>query len=72
MVRSKVESSAEVLAARQALVESKTPLELSKMHSLSEVPIPSRVEAWLSGAPAVEQLEGCVQDPVARPPPLTH
>merc|ERR1711962_781947 len=49
LVRTKVEESAEVLQARQALVESKSPLELSEIHSLAEMPIPSRIEAWLHG-----------------------
>merc|ERR1712038_819519 len=49
LVRTKVEESAEVLHARQALVESKSPLELSEIHSLAEMPIPSRIEAWLHG-----------------------
>merc|ERR1712242_240944 len=39
----------EVLAQRQALVESKSPVELSEIHSLAELPIPSRIEAWLHG-----------------------
>ena len=38
-----------MLQARQALVESKSPLELSEIHSLAEMPIPSRIEAWLHG-----------------------
>merc|ERR1711899_244472 len=49
LVRTKVEESAEVLQARQALVESKSPLGLSEIHSLAEMPIPSRIEAWLHG-----------------------
>ena len=39
-----------MLAQRQALVESKSPVELSEIHSLAEVPIPSRIEAWLHGS----------------------
>merc|ERR1719397_2503489 len=49
IVRTKVEADGEVLAARQALVESKSPVELSEIHSLAEMPIPSRIEAWLHG-----------------------
>merc|ERR1711899_666829 len=49
IVRTKVEENEEVLAQRQALVESKSPVELSEIHSLAEVPIPSRIEAWLHG-----------------------
>merc|ERR1711992_41123 len=43
------EENEEVLAQRQALVESKSPVELSEIHSLAELPIPSRIEAWLHG-----------------------
>jgi len=50
IVRTKVEENEEVLAQRQALVESKSPVELSEIHSLAEVPIPSRIEAWLHGS----------------------
>merc|ERR1712241_1112040 len=50
IVRTKVEENEEVLAYRQALVESKSPVELSEIHSLAEVPIPSRIEAWLHGS----------------------
>jgi len=49
IVRTKVEENEEVLAQRQALVESKSPVELSEIHSLAELPIPSRIEAWLHG-----------------------
>ena len=45
-----MEENEEVLAQRQALVESKSPVELSEIHSLAEVPIPSRIEAWLHGS----------------------
>jgi len=47
MVRSKVEEDEEELKRRQNLVETKTPAELSQIHSFSEVPLPRRVEAWL-------------------------
>ena len=47
-----MEENEEVLAQRQALVESKSPVELSEIHSLAEVPIPSRIEAWLHGSNA--------------------
>merc|ERR1719394_1296619 len=50
IVRTKVEENEEILAQRQALVESKSPVELSEIHSLAELPIPSRIEAWLSGS----------------------
>merc|ERR1711936_63382 len=52
IVRTKVEENEEVLAQRQALVESNSPVELSEIHSLAEVPIPSRIEAWLHGSNA--------------------
>merc|ERR1712172_70355 len=67
LVRTKVEENAEVLHARQALVESKSPLELSEIHSLAEMPIPSRIEAWLHGEATASQ-EGVGGDsPLAMP-----
>merc|ERR1711970_1543987 len=67
LVQTKVEESAEVLQARQALVESKSPLELSEIHSLAEMPIPSRIEAWLHGEATATQ-EGVGGDsPLAMP-----
>merc|ERR1712233_110882 len=67
LVRTKVEESAEILQARQALVESKSPLELSEIHSLAEMPIPSRIEAWLHGEATASQ-EGLGGDsPLAMP-----
>merc|ERR1712131_343014 len=57
IVRTKVEADEEVLAARQALVESKSPVGLSEIHSLAELPIPSRIEAWLSGNKVQENGE---------------
>jgi len=47
LVRTKVEEDGEILAQRQALVEAKSPVELSQINSLSDIPIPSRIEAWL-------------------------
>ena len=47
LVRSKVEEDPEVLQARQAIVSSKSPAELSQIHSFSEVPIPKEFEAWM-------------------------
>lgn len=49
LVRTKVEEDPSVLAARQQLVESKSPAELSEIHNLAELPIPSRIESWLAG-----------------------
>merc|ERR1712088_352480 len=67
LVRTKVEESAEVLQTRQALVESKSPLELSEIHSLAEMPMPSRIEAWLHGEVTASQ-EGVGGDsPLAMP-----
>ena len=39
----KVEEDEETLLARKAMVESKSPAELSAIKSLSDLPIPSRV-----------------------------
>ena len=47
MVRTKVEEDEDELKRRQNLVETKTPAELSQIHSFAEVPVPRRVEAWL-------------------------
>ena len=46
-MRSKVEEDVEVLHQRQAIVSSKSPAELSQIHSFAEVPIPRAVESWL-------------------------
>ncbi|CAB4056705.1 unnamed protein product [Lepeophtheirus salmonis] len=48
LVRSLVEENDEEIKKRQALVETKSPAELSQIHSFSEIPVPSRIEAWLS------------------------
>ena len=55
LVRNKVEEDAEELSRRRNLVDTKTPAELSQIHSLAEVPVPRRVEAWLHGTSGVEQ-----------------
>ena len=57
-MRTKVEENEEVLAQRQALVESKSPVELSEIRSLAELPIPSRIEAWLHGNTAATVTDG--------------
>ena len=67
IVRTKVEANEEVLAARQALVESKSPVELSEIHSLSELPIPSRIEAWLTGTSAASATDGSAEATEASP-----
>merc|ERR1711892_1041107 len=48
LVRTKVEADPDLLAERQALVEAKSPVELSQINSLADFPIPSRVQSWLS------------------------
>ena len=67
IVRTKVEADGEVLAARQALVESKSPVELSEIHSLSELPIPSRIEAWINGNSATSAVDGTEASPMILP-----
>ena len=44
LVRTKVEEDPEELKRRQNLVESKTPAELAKITSLSDIPIPATLE----------------------------
>ena len=44
----KVEEDEEVLLARKAMVESKTPAELSAIKSISDLPIPSRVSKMVT------------------------
>ena len=44
----KVEEDEEVLSARKAMVESKSPAELSAIKSLSDLPIPSRVSKMVA------------------------
>jgi len=48
----KVEEDEEVLQARQALVESKSPIELSNINSLSDFPIPTKISKLVSRGPA--------------------
>jgi len=63
IVRTKVEENEEVLQQRQALVESKSPAELSEIHSLGELPIPSRIEAWLHGSnPDAERTSSAMEE----------
>ena len=47
LVRSKVEEDEDLLKERQAIVSSKSPAELSQIHSFAEVPLPRAVESWL-------------------------
>jgi hypothetical protein len=44
-----VEEDEEVLAARRALVEAKSPLELSAITSLADLPIPSGLQNMVKG-----------------------
>jgi len=68
IVRTKVETNQEELQARQNLVENKSPLELSEIHSLAEMPIPSAIEAWLHGSQTQNGSEGCPEEsPLAMP-----
>ena len=53
----KVEEDEEVLLARKAMVESKTPAELSAIKSLSNLPIPSRVSKIVTRNQAVAASE---------------
>lgn len=47
LVRAKIEENEHVLKERQAIVSSKSPAELSQIHSFAEVPLPRAVESWL-------------------------
>lgn len=47
LVRSKIEEDENVLKERQAIVSTKTPAELSQIHSFAEVPLPKQIESWL-------------------------
>jgi len=67
IVRTKVEENEEVLQQRQALVESKSPAELSEIHSLGELPIPSRIEAWLHGSNIEAERNGEDESPMTLP-----
>ena len=45
-VRSR-EGDYDTLQKRKAVVESKSPAELSQITNFSEIPLPSRIEEWL-------------------------
>ena len=47
LVRSKIEEDENVLKERQAIVSTKSPAELSQIHSFAEVPLPRKIESWL-------------------------
>jgi len=42
-------------------------VELSQINSLSEMPIPSRLEAWLGGSGAADQADGVESSPLTLP-----
>ena len=44
MVRSRVLEDEEVIKQRQELIRSKTPAELSQIHGLDDIPVPTFVE----------------------------
>ena len=47
LVRTKNEGNYETLTKRKALVETKTPAQLSHIGTLAEMPIPKKIEDWL-------------------------
>ena len=47
LVRSKVETDYDTILKRKALVQSKSPGELSQISNLSEIPLPRKIEDWL-------------------------
>lgn len=47
LVRSKVEVDESLLKSRQELVETKTPAELGNISSLSDIPVPTRIQTLL-------------------------
>lgn len=50
LVRSKVETDYDTLNKRRALVQSKSPAELSQITTLSDLPVPRRIEDWINNA----------------------
>merc|ERR1711872_28878 len=58
----KVEEDEEKLQARQALVESKSPVELSAITSLSDLPIPSKITRMMNRAPGAASTPGSKLD----------
>ena len=52
LVRSNVNTDYDTLVKRKNIVESKSPAELSQISTLSEIPLPKKIEDWLqSGGP---------------------
>merc|ERR1719412_1512421 len=58
----KVEEDEEKLQARQALVESKSPVELSAITSLSDLPIPSKITRMMNRPPGAASTPGSKLD----------
>merc|ERR1711942_5134 len=58
----KVEEDEEKIQARQALVESKSPVELSAITSLSDLPIPSKITRMMNRAPGAASTPGSKLD----------
>merc|ERR1711970_443639 len=58
----KVEEDEEKIQARQALVESKSPVELSAITSLSDLPIPSKITRMMNRAPGAASTPGTKLD----------
>merc|ERR1712180_264688 len=58
----KVEEDEEKIQARQALVESKSPVELSAITSLSDLPIPSKITRMMNRAPGAVSTPGSKLD----------
>lgn len=50
LVRSKIETDYDTLMKRKALVQAKSPSELSQISAFSEIPIPRKIEDWLQQA----------------------
>ena len=52
LVRSNPSTDYDTLVKRKAIVESKSPAELSQISTLSEIPLPRKIEEWLqTGGP---------------------
>ncbi len=50
LVRSKVDGDYETLQRRKTTVETKSPAELSQIGNFAEIPLPSKIEAWLQAS----------------------
>ena len=52
LVRSNANTDYDTLVKRKAIVDSKSPAELSQISALSEIPLPRKIEEWLqTGGP---------------------